>query len=121
MCLLVGNRSSPLDITYEKQKAITSQIWPDFIAEWLELQNTGPLTHPVFGPCISMALNELKEQELEWLISPHGDKMKSVLRMSFPNAYNNEAEYGALLHDMRMAKACGATCLKIFGDSNLAA
>jgi ribonuclease HI len=53
------------------------------------------------------------------LISPQGDKWKYVLRMSFPQASNNEAEYEALLHGMRIAKACGATRLKIFGDSNL--
>jgi ribonuclease HI len=53
------------------------------------------------------------------LISPHGDKQKYVLRMSFPQASNNEAEYEALLHGMKMAKPCGATHLKIFGDSNL--
>jgi ribonuclease HI len=51
------------------------------------------------------------------LISPQGDKLKSVLRMSFPHTSNNEAEYEALLHGMRMATACGATCLKIFGNS----
>jgi hypothetical protein len=39
--------------------------------------------------------------------------------MSFPQASNNEAEYEALLHGMKMAKACGATRLKISGDSNL--
>jgi translation initiation factor 2 beta subunit (eIF-2beta)/eIF-5 len=39
--------------------------------------------------------------------------------MSFPQASNNEAEYEALLHGMKMAKACEATRLKIFGDSNL--
>jgi ribonuclease HI len=53
------------------------------------------------------------------LISPQGDKLKYVLRMSFPQASNNEAEYEALLHGMKMAKACGATRMKIFGDSNL--
>jgi ribonuclease HI len=53
------------------------------------------------------------------LISPQGDKLKYVLRMSFPQASNNEAEYEALLYGMKMAKACGATRLKIFGDSNL--
>jgi ribonuclease HI len=37
------------------------------------------------------------------LISPHGDKLKYVLRMSFPQASNNEAEYKALLHGMKMA------------------
>jgi ribonuclease HI len=39
--------------------------------------------------------------------------------MSFPQASNNEAEYEALLHGIKMAKACGETRLKIFGDSNL--
>jgi ribonuclease HI len=53
------------------------------------------------------------------LISPQGDKLKYVLMMSFPQASNNEAEYEAQLHGMKMAKACGATQLKIFGDSNL--
>jgi ribonuclease HI len=53
------------------------------------------------------------------LISPQGVKLKYVLRMSFPHASNNKAEYEALLHGMKMAKACGATRLKIFGDSNL--
>jgi hypothetical protein len=39
---LWGIEISPLDITYEKRKAINSQILPDFSAKWLELQNTGP-------------------------------------------------------------------------------
>jgi hypothetical protein len=45
--------------------------------------------------------------------------VKYVLRMSFLQVSNNEAEYEALLHGMKMAKACGATRLKIFGNSNL--
>jgi ribonuclease HI len=53
------------------------------------------------------------------LISPQGDKLKYVLRMSFSQASNKEAEYEAMLHGMKMTKACGATQLKIFGDSNL--
>jgi ribonuclease HI len=52
-------------------------------------------------------------------ITPQGDKLKYVMRMSFPHASNNEAEYEALLHGMRMTKACGETRHRIFGDSNL--
>src|SRR4051812_1187065 len=52
------------------------------------------------------------------LTSPQGDKMKYVLQMKF-RASNNEAEYDALIHGMRMAKICGATRLVIYGDSNL--
>jgi ribonuclease HI len=55
------------------------------------------------------------------LVSPQGDKMHYILRMRFANLSNNEAEYEAVLHSMRMAKACGATCIKIHGDSNLIA
>ena len=39
--------------------------------------------------------------------------------MNFKNASNNEAEYEALLHGMRMAQARGATRLQIYGDSQL--
>jgi hypothetical protein len=39
---LWGKKISPLDITYEKRKAIKSQVLPDFTAKWLELQNIGP-------------------------------------------------------------------------------
>jgi ribonuclease HI len=53
------------------------------------------------------------------LVSPQGENMRYILRLSFLNTSNNEVEYGALLHGMLMAKACGATRVKIFGDSNL--
>jgi ribonuclease HI len=117
---LWGIELSPLDITYEKQKAIKSQVLPDFIAKWLELQNTGP---PDLSSVWAMYFDGSKRVQGVGagvvLISPQGDKLKYVLRMSFPQAFNNEAEYEALLHGMKMAKACGATRLKIFGDSNL--
>ena len=95
---------------------------PDFIAEWMELQNTGP---PDLSSTWHMNFDGSKRTEGAGagviLTSPQGDKMKYILRMTFPNASNNEAEYEALLHGMRMAKACGATRLKIFGDSQLVA
>jgi ribonuclease HI len=105
---------------YEKRKAIKSQVLPDFTAEWLELQNTGP---PDLSSVWTMYFDGSKRVQSAGagvvLISPQGDKLKYVLRMSFPQASNNEAEYEALLHGMKMAKACGATRLKIFGDSNV--
>jgi ribonuclease HI len=117
---LWGIELSPLDITYEKQKAIKSQVLPDFTAEWLELQNTGP---PDLSSVWTMYFDGSKRVQGAGggvvLISPQGGKLKYVLRMSFPQASNNEAEYEALLHGMQMAKACGATRLKIFGNSNL--
>jgi hypothetical protein len=117
---LWGVELSPLDITYEKRKAIKSQILPDFTTEWLELQSAGP---PDLSSMWTMYFDDSKRIQGAGarvvLISPQGDKLKYVLRMSFPQASNNEAKYETLLHGMKMAKACGATRLKIFGDSNL--
>jgi ribonuclease HI len=102
---LWGIELSPLDITYEKRKGIKSQVLPDFTAEWTMYFDGSKRVQGV-GARV-------------FLISPQGDKLKYVLRMSFPQASNNEAEYEALPHGMKMAKACGATRLKIFRDSNL--
>jgi hypothetical protein len=117
---LRGIKLSALDIMYEKQKVIKSQELPNFTAEWLKLQNTGP---PDLSRVWTMYFDGSKRVQGTGagvvLISPQGDKLKYVLRMSFSQASNNEAEYEALLHGMKMAKACGATRLKIFGDSNL--
>jgi ribonuclease HI len=115
---LWGIELSPLDITYEKRKAIKLQILPDFTAEWLELQSMGP---PDLSSIWTMYFNGSKRIQGAGvvLISPQGDKLKYFLRMSFPQASNNEAEYKALLQGMKMAKACGTTRLKIFVDSNL--
>jgi ribonuclease HI len=117
---LWGIELSPLDIMYEKRKAIKSQMLPDFTEEWLVLQNTGP---PDLSSVWTMYFDGSKRVQGAgvgvFLISPQGDKLKYVLRMSFSQASNNEAEYEALLHGMKMAKAYGATRLKIFWDSNL--
>jgi ribonuclease HI len=119
---LWGIELSPRDITYEKRKAIKSQILPEFIAEWMEMQTTGP---PDLSSTWMVYFVGSKRTEGAGagviLTSPQGDRMKYVLRMTFLNASNNEAEYEALLHGMRMAKACGATRLRIFGDSQLVA
>jgi ribonuclease HI len=109
---LWGIELSPLDITYEKRKAIKSQILPDFIAEWLELQSTGL---PDLSSVWTMYFDGSKRIQG----ALQGNKLKYVLRMSFPQASNNESEYEVLLHGMKMAKSYGATRLKIFGDSNL--
>jgi hypothetical protein len=98
-----------MNISYEKQKAIKSQVLPDFTAEWLELQNTGPPDLSVWTMYFDGSKRVQGVGAGVVLISPQGDKLKYVLRMCFPQASNNEAEYEALLHGMKIAKACGAT------------
>jgi hypothetical protein len=92
----------------------------NFIPEWIELQTLGL---PDMSGSWTMYFDGSKRVEGAGadivLILPKGDKMGYVLRMNFRNASNNKAEYEALLHEICMAKACGATCLVIYGDSNL--
>jgi hypothetical protein len=64
-----------MDITYEKIKAIKSQILPDFTAELLELQSTGP---PHLSSVWTMYFDGSKRIQGAGvvLISPQGDKLK---------------------------------------------
>src|SRR3954464_2136921 len=111
---------SPWEITYAHRTAIKSQVLPDFFVDWTEAQL--PSLPDMSGSWI-MYFDGSKRSTGAGagvvLISPQHDKMKYILRMDFPHPSNNEAEYEALLHDMRMARACGATRLEIYGDSNL--
>jgi hypothetical protein len=79
-------------VTYEKQKAIKYQVLPDFTAEWLKLQNTGP---PDLSSVWTMYFDGSERVQGVGagviLISPQGDKLKYMLRMSIPQASNNEA------------------------------
>ena len=51
-------------------------------------------------------------------ISPEGKQLKYVLQILL-SATNNEAEYEALLHDLRVAVSLGINHLLIYGDSSV--
>src|ERR1041385_3354973 len=111
---------SPRDLQFKHPTAIKAQVLPDFLVEWTEVQTPGPLD---LSNSWSMFFDGSKRQQGAGagvvLISPKGTKLKYVLQINFSHASNNEAEYEALLHGMRMAKTCGATRLVIYGHSNL--
>src|SRR3954470_6565543 len=90
------------------------------MVEWMEVQTPGP---PDLYNSWKMFFDGSKRKQGTGagvvLISPKGEKLKYVLQVNFDKASNKEAEYEALLHQMRMAKACGATLLIIYDDSNL--
>jgi ribonuclease HI len=52
------------------------------------------------------------------LISPQGEQLKYVLQIHY-KASNNEAEYEALIHDLRIAMSLGIKRLLAFGDSKV--
>ena len=79
----------PRDITYERFKAIKSQVLADFEAEWLELQQP---KKPDLSAVWRMYFDGSKRKEGAgagvMLTSPKGDRMLYVLRMNFKNASN---------------------------------
>jgi ribonuclease HI len=50
------------------------------------------------------------------LISPKGEQLKYVLQI-FGKVSNNESEYEALLHGLRLAASLGIKRLLVYGDS----
>src|SRR4051812_40368511 len=111
---------SPHDLQFKYPTTIKAHVLPDFLVEWTEVQTPGP---PDLSNSWTMFFDGSKRQRGAGagvvLISPKGFKLRYVLQINFSNASNNEAEYEALLHGKRMAKACGATRLSIYNDSNL--
>ena len=51
-------------------------------------------------------------------VSPNGKQLKFVLQIHWP-ATNNEAEYEALPHGLRVAVSLGIKRLLIYGDSSM--
>jgi ribonuclease HI len=52
------------------------------------------------------------------LISPRGEQLKYVLQIHY-KASNNDAEYEALIHGLRIAVSLGIKQLLAFGDSKV--
>src|SRR3954468_10039875 len=75
---------SPLDIVYEKRHAIKSQVLPDFLVHWMELQLTDT---PDMTQSWMMHFDGSKREAAAGagviLTSPQGDNMKYVLRIKF--------------------------------------
>jgi ribonuclease HI len=119
---LWGISLGPSEITYQHQLAIKSQVLLDFIAEWTEAQMP---ELPDLSNAWTIYLDGSKRISGAGVgvipVSLQGDKMRYVLRMRFMNPSNNKAEYEAVLYGMCMAKACGATRIKIHGDLNIIA
>src|SRR3954470_12636443 len=96
---------SPRDLNFKHPTTIKSQVLPDFLIEWMEVQTPGP---PDLSNSWTTFFDVSKRQQGDGagvvLVSPKGTKLRYVLQINFIHASNNEAEYEAQLHGMRMAK-----------------
>jgi ribonuclease HI len=106
-----------LNIDLKPRIAIKSQALVDFMAEWRENQLSTPTERPEHWVMYfdgSLKLEGAAAGVL--LISPTGEQLKYVLQI-FWKVSNNEAEYEALLHGLRLAASLGIKRLLAYGDS----
>jgi ribonuclease HI len=106
-----------LTIDFKPCTAIKSQALVDFMAEWRENQLPTPTVRPEHWVMyFDGSLNLEGAGAGVLLISPMGEQLKYVLQI-FWKVSNNEAEYEALLHGLRLAASLGIKRLLVYGDS----
>jgi hypothetical protein len=106
-----------LNIDLKPRTTIKSQALVDFMAEWRENQLPTPTERPEHWVMYfdgSLKLEGAGAGVL--LISPTGEQLKYILQI-FWKVSNNEAEYEALLHGLRLAASLGIKQLLVYGDS----
>jgi ribonuclease HI len=106
-----------LSVDFKPRTAIKSQALVDCMAEWQENQLPTPTECPEHWVMYfdgSLNLEGVGTGVL--LISPTGEQLKYVLQI-FWNVSNNEAEYEALLHGLRLVASLGIKRLLVYGDS----
>jgi ribonuclease HI len=87
------------------------------MAEWWENQLPTPTERPEHWVMYFDGSLKLEGTDAGvLLISPTGEQLKCVLQI-FWKVSNNEAEYEALLHGLRLAASLGIKRLLVYGDS----
>ena len=111
----------PYHLSYEPRTATKSQALVEFVNDWTEIN--APQLTPSTKSWI-MHFDGSKQLEGSGagvvLTSPKGDKLSYLLRIHF-YCSNNEAEYEALLHGLRVAKELNIKRIMCYGDSDLVA
>ena len=108
-----------LKLEFTPRTAIKSQTLVDFLAEWRENQVPAPpsvLDHWTMYFDGSLKLGGGGVGVL--FISPKGEQLKYVFQILF-EVSNNEAEYEALLHGLRLVISLAIKRVLIYGDSLL--
>jgi hypothetical protein len=106
-----------LNINFKPRTAIKSQALVDFMAEWRENQLPTPIERPEHWVMYFEGLLKLEGAGAGvLLISPTGEQFRYVLQI-FWKVSNNEAEYKALLHGLRLVASLGIKRLLVYGDS----
>ena len=107
-------------VDYDRRTSIKSQVLADFLVDWTEMEHIlSPLDTGLHW------LMHFDGSKRYWglgagvvLTAPKGCRLEYVLQIHF-TASNNVAEYEALAHGLKLAKAMGIKRILCYGDSDL--
>jgi len=103
-----------LVIKFKPRTTIKSQALVDFLEQWCENQIPAPPNIPEHWVMYFDGSLKLEGGGVGVLfISPKGGQLKYMLQILF-KVSNNEAEYEALLHGLRLARHQATTCVRRF-------
>jgi ribonuclease HI len=108
-----------LNVDFTPRKVIKSQVLANFVAEWTDIQRPTPdaiLDHWKMYFDGSLKLGRAGVGVL--FISPDGKQLKYVLQILW-QATNNETDYKALIHGLRVAISLRIKRLLVYGDSTV--
>jgi hypothetical protein len=106
-------------ISFAPRKAIKSQVWANFLAEWVDTQLlAAPIQLELWTMYSDGSLMKTRAGAGLLFISPLGKHVRYVLRLHFP-ASNNVAEYEALVNGLRITVELGVLRLDARGDLQL--
>jgi ribonuclease HI len=106
------------EIDFCRKQAIKSQILTDFVSECTEICPP-PKERPGHWIMYFDSVLNLEGAGVGvLLISPQEEQLKYVLQIHY-KASNNDAEYEALIHGLRIAVSLGIKRLLAFGDSKV--
>ncbi|XP_075665422.1 uncharacterized protein LOC142635092 [Castanea sativa] len=107
---------SEFDIQYYPRTAIKGQVITDFIAKFTNTEDKGARAQLQW----SIHMDELSNKQAGGasiiLYSLEGDDIECMIQLDFPTT-NNEAEYGALIAGLNLARVARATNVVIYRDS----
>ncbi|XP_059664238.1 uncharacterized protein LOC132310012 [Cornus florida] len=109
---------SSFNIAYEPKVSHKGQALADFLLEYEDKPEKPELPEPYWELRVNGSSNLTSARARVVVTTPKSTKLQQLIRLNFP-ATDNEAEYEALLAELRLANQLQVKNLKVFSDSQL--